>query len=63
MAGKNQELSCQGFVCLAGPYLASEEWMMVNAVADAQRANKETRIAHSIEGAWVWQRSRNRMAA
>ena len=58
MAARNPDLTKQGYRCFAGPYTASEEWMMVNVLADAKAANKETRIADTPFGAWIWQRSK-----
>jgi hypothetical protein len=58
MSAKNPALASEGYRCFAGPYAASEEWMMVNVLADAKAANKETRISQTSSGAWVWQRSK-----
>ena len=54
----DHELAKQGYSCFAGPFAPHEQGMIPNFLADAERANKETQISHTISGAWVWQRSK-----
>jgi hypothetical protein len=55
---KKNELTKQGFSCLAGPFAPYEEYMVPGFVADAKRAGKDTAVSVESHGLYVWQRSR-----
>jgi hypothetical protein len=52
-----------GFVPLTNGYkLPHEKWMMDNAIADAQRNNKEICLISTNTGIEIWQKTKQKQA-